>query len=384
MVKSKLKALHICSGYAKQHLYGELISNLAMQGVEQFVYVPVRSAEEINRNRIDDQDHLNYRFSHILRKHHRIFFRNKIRTVVNDLLDHTDPSEYSLCHAHFLYSDGAIARRVHKATGLSYIVAVRNTDINVFMKLRPDLRWICWDILRNAARVIFVTPSYRQILLRRAPAKIRQILETKSEIIPNGLAPFWLEPPTPINQRKEGSLRLLYVGDFSRNKNIIGAMKATRLLNSHSPTSLTLVGARGDGEDQIDRLLTTGEWPFVKRIGRVDKRDALRDIYRYHDIFLMPSFFETFGLSYIEALSQGLPVVHSKSQGIDGYFAEGTVAEAVDPSNPAAIADGVSALADRLADVKALCIAASKNFAWSRVADSYYRIYRKSQRSRED
>jgi glycosyltransferase involved in cell wall biosynthesis len=260
------------------------------------------------------------------------------------------------------------------------MVAVRNTDINVFMKLRPDLRWICWETLRNAARVIFITPSYRETLVGRVPAKLGQMIDAKSELIPNGLEPFWLEPPAPIKSVTGGLLRLLYVGDFSRNKNIIGAMQAARLLNNQSPTSLTLVGAGGDGEDQIDHLLATGDWPFVERVGRVDKRDALRAIYRSHDIFIMPSFFETFGMSYIEALSQGLPVVHSKGQGIDGYFAAGTVAEAVDPTRPAAIAAGVSALADRLSEVKALCIAASTDFAWRTIAERYYRIYRDNDR----
>ena len=36
----------------------------------------------------------------------------------------------------------------------------------------------------------------------------------------------------------------------------------------------------------------------------------------------MPSIHETFGLVYIEALSQNLPVVFTKGQGIDGLFDE--------------------------------------------------------------
>ena len=39
----------------------------------------------------------------------------------------------------------------------------------------------------------------------------------------------------------------------------------------------------------------------------------------------MPSRYETFGLVYGEAMSQGLPIIYSKGQGVDGYFKEGTV-----------------------------------------------------------
>ena len=56
----------------------------------------------------------------------------------------------------------------------------------------------------------------------------------------------------------------------------------------------------------------------------------------------------------------------------------------MDPSNPAAIAAGVSALADRLPDIKALCIDASKIFAWNKIAERYYRIYSECQKSGKD
>ena len=47
-------------------------------------------------------------------------------------------------------------------------------------------------------------------------------------------------------------------------------------------------------------------------------------------VFAMPSIFETFGLVYLEALSQNLPVVYTKGQGIDGMF-DNTVGIGVDP-----------------------------------------------------
>jgi len=373
--ESGLEVLHICSDYAKQRLYGEMISHLAARGIEQFVYVPVRSTAEINCNRVTDLDAVQYKYSHILRKYHRIFFRLKVNAILRDLQQYLHIRRYSLVHAHFLYSDGAVARQIQKCTGVPYVVTVRNTDINVFMRLRPDLRWICWDIVRNASSVVFVTPSYLRLMCRRAPEDVRLTLEKYSEIVPNGLESFWLNNIGPIDRSVECPLRLLYVGDFSQNKNIIGAMKATRIVNEKIPATLTLVGGSGDGEAQVDKLLESGEWPFINRIGRVECRESMRDIYRSHDIFLMPSFFETFGLAYIEALSQGIPVVHSRGQGIDGYFSTGTVAEAVDPTKPTSIAEGVLAILSRLPGVRAQCIRAVGRFSWSEITQTYERIY---------
>jgi len=381
--EDRLKVFHVCSDYAKQRLYGELISYLAAKGIGQFVYVPVRSEEEIGCNRIMGLDEVQYRYSHILHRFHRIFFRLKVRTVLRDLLQHSDLRHYSLVHAHFLYSDGAVARQIQKITGLPYVVAVRNTDVNSFMRLRPDLHWICWDIVRNAARIIFVTPSYLQLMCQRAPADVRPILEKKSEIVPNGLEHFWLDDAGPIDRPVGSPLRLLYVGDFTQNKNIIGIMRAARIVNDKFPVTLTLVGEGGNEEGRVTKLLESGDWPFVSRVGWVENRLTMRDIIRSHDIFLMPSFLETFGLVYIEALSQGVPVVLSRGQGIDGYFPSGTIAEAVDPSKPRSIAEGVLSLFNRLPGVRTQCVQAVRRFSWNEVSRTYERIYCETAKCRD-
>lgn len=51
-------------------------------------------------------------------------------------------------------------------------------------------------------------------------------------------------------------------------------------------------------------------------------KKQLREAFSISDIFVMPSKPETFGLVYVEALSQGLPILYAKGEGFDGYFDE--------------------------------------------------------------
>ena len=63
------------------------------------------------------------------------------------------------------------------------------------------------------------------------------------------------------------------------------------------------------------------------------------------DVFAMVSHHETFGLVYIEALSQGLPVLFTQGQGIDGTFSE-LVGVAARPSSVAGIRRGLEQIID--------------------------------------
>ena len=166
------------------------------------------------------------------------------------------------------------------------------------------------------------------------------------------------------------------MGDFTPNKNIAGIVAALQMLRAQHDASLTVVGGGSDVDGAVQRLLAQHASRGVTALGRIRDRQRLQALYREHDILVMPSFHETFGLAYIEALSQGMPIVHSRGQGVDGYFAPGTVAAAVDPADPASIAAGIGALAARLPGVRADCLRQARRFAWGEVGETYRETYR--------
>src|SRR5699024_9974529 len=102
--------------------------------------------------------------------------------------------------------------------------------------------------------------------------------------------------------------------------------------------------------------------------------------YASHDIFAMTSYNETFGLVYIEALSQGVPILLTKGEGVDGYFEKEDVYETVkDPYDVKEIAQKIGLLADWLDNkLKKRCIASAKIFDWSQISQQYKSIYQNS------
>ena len=106
-------------------------------------------------------------------------------------------------------------------------------------------------------------------------------------------------------------------------------------------------------------------------------KEAVLEHLRENDIFVMPSFQETFGLVYIEALSQGLPIVYSKGQGVDGYFDEGSVGYHVNPKKPNEIAESIDKIVNDYSAISYRCLEASKPFSWNEIARVYSNVYKK-------
>jgi len=371
---TKGTVLHICSGYANQRLYPHLFASLHDIGVSQTVYVPMRSAAELEVPG-PPRAQITYHARHVLRRCHRVLFREKVRTVTADVCGVAEPRETSLVHAHFLYSDGAVAQRLHERFGMPYIAAVRNTDLNVFMKLRPDLRRRMHTIVNQAQALVFLSPVYREQFLGRIPQNLAQSIVGRCHVIPNGIEPLWHEVRQPKTVLPSTPLRILYVGDFSTNKNVPRLLKAAARLQALCPVILTLVGEGGNGEKAVHKLLSSKNFSFVRAVGRVNDRRRLRDIFSENDVFAMPSLQETFGLVYIEALSQGLPILLSRGQGVDGYFASGTISEVVNPYSVTSIELGLANLAARASTQREACIDAAKAFAWPAIAATYRALY---------
>ena len=90
----------------------------------------------------------------------------------------------------------------------------------------------------------------------------------------------------------------------------------------------------------------------------------------------MVSIHETFGLVYLEALSQGLPILFSKNDGIDGTLPQ-NVGEAVDPLSPQNVKKGLINLIQNYHEYSNEAVD-FKTFKWKNIAQKYHDIYLKN------
>lgn len=175
----------------------------------------------------------------------------------------------------------------------------------------------------------------------------------------------------------------LYVGDVTWNKNLPALVEAAKI----SKIPLVLVG-KAIAEKEFDRnnpwnqdlvrvKKMTSENANISVLGFVPQ-DDLVSLYNIATVFVMPSFYEGFGLPILEAMSCGCPVVVSKEGSIPEVA--GDAAFYVDAYDVNSIAQGMEKVFKDAMLQKKLSrkgIAQSGKFSWKKTAEETMKVYKK-------
>jgi len=126
------------------------------------------------------------------------------------------------------------------------------------------------------------------------------------------------------------------VGEFNKNKNIKAVIQAcSKIRNAGTPIKLICVGGDADQLARLCRIKHLPDWIEVK--GRLTDPYELAQIYRQSAFLVVPALRETFGMVFLEALSQGCCIVYSKDRAVHGFFHEHWFHRAVDPRSQESI-----------------------------------------------
>lgn len=369
-----MKVLQINSYFAGSVFYKDLYHAIEATGISEDIYVFTHVGNEINQKFGE-----NVIFRCPYNRMDRVWFPLKHAKAFADLEKQLDLSKYGISHAHSLFSNGYLAFQTKKKYRVPYIVTVRNTDINVFFKKALFLRSLGNRILENAEKVIFLSATHQEeTITKYVDNALKREVENKSVIIPNGVNWFWME-----NRYRERPLidperiRLLYVGNIDRNKNLMTTMKACDILIQRGRNIQYSVVGRVRNE-QVGRTLKNCS--YAKYRPFISEKQELLDLYRANDIYVMPSKYETFGISYVEAMSQGLPVIYTRGQGFDKHFGEGDVGYSVQYDDPVQIADRIEDIITDYAAISHRAMEKVERFDWMQIGQHYADLYRKHQR----
>lgn len=309
--------------------------------------------------------------SHFLYKY---VFPYKVRKKWDLLVKSVDLFQIQHVYAATLFSEGALALQCWKYYGIPYTVAIRGADINFYLKKMPHLWNLGREIIAHAKKIVFISPSQELSAYLAPPlAKVQEYLKEKSIVIPNGIDPFWLQHKN--TNQSEDPRKLLYVGRFDTNKNVELLIDAFVIAQQQKPTlELHLIGVGGEREAAVLEKVKSHPQGLYYH-GPVYDLGQLQSHFQQADLFTMISHSETFGLVYIEALTQGLPILFTKGQGVDGVFGVDQVGTAVDVDHPEVVAEAILKTLDNYPHFKKNIAALDlQKFDWKQIASQYLKI----------
>lgn len=143
------------------------------------------------------------------------------------------------------------------------------------------------------------------------------------------------------------ALRLLYVGQLHAYKGVHTLIEAAHVLAERLRRDVRVtVAGRGpiDYEERLKQQAGAGP-AMVDFLGQVP-HDRLPGLYREHDVFIFPSIWqEPFGLTHLEAMASGLPLVSTADGGHGEFLADGQNALIFPPGDTDALVDRLERLA---------------------------------------
>ncbi len=383
--------LHISNSYGGTSVYRNLYNELDKLGVRQTVFVPLNANnhKRIGNQMIDFQtDGSSIIYSTALKKYHRFLYKAKIKCAVKEILSRVNINDINLIHASTQCVDGAIAYELNKRYGIPYIVAVRNTDVNNYYKVFVWRKPYFSQILEEANKIIFISPKYREnFVANTIPCSVATRISEKIEVIPNGVGGDFLAHQQKTPRTLKTPVRVAFISSFKRGKGLLELIDAIGVLrNKGIEIQFRAIGRglpnRGDDPAYlaaVEKKALGKQWLSLEDFKAPVE---LREVLRQTDIFAMPSAPETFGLVYVEALSQNVPILYAQNQGFDGFYPDGFVGYPAKAGNVDDIADKLKRIIDNYAKMSENISRIDLNsiFDWARIAEQYLRIYQNAEK----
>lgn len=365
-----MNILNINSYYFSSSVHEELSRNLN-NNYNYTSFVPVNYKYEVRKD-YNFKENNNVIKCECYYKIERYIFHLKHFKIWKKASSFINFNNYDIVHSSSLFSNGYIAYKIFEKYNIPYVVTVRDTDFSVFFRKRLFIRKLGIKILNNASKVIFLSESLKNQLIDKYISKSNKThIYDKSIVIPNGVGDIWFANRNNSKAVLDEKIKLIYVGDISYRKNITKTLEAIKYLNEVGITcSLTCVGKIVD-KKLFNRIKDNR---FLNYLGILNRNEVLKE-YRKHDIFVMPSIRETFGLVYAEAMSQGLPVIYTKNQGFDKQFEDGEVGYSVYPQDYVDIAKKIKLIIENYSIISSNAIRNAIKFDWNIIKQEYSKIF---------
>lgn len=287
-----------------------------------------------------------------------IYYFNKKR--ISSLFD---AHNFDLIHAQYIFPDGILAYLLHKKYKIPYFITTHNERFYFehFLSRRIALK-----IMSKANKILPI--NYTNYLYYKSIG-VKNI-----EMLPLGFNKSFLREQKIFSNNK---ISIFTVSELIKLKNIDKVLRAIKTLVPSCNLNYTIIGKGVEKESLMNLTNELGINDYVTFIDHIPHEKVANEMYK-HDIFIMTSFFETFGRVYFEVMAMGIPIICTKNSGIFGLFREFEEGISVNNENIHEIAEALKFLITN--STERLRIGKNgqnlvKNYTWEYIARKLHTNY---------
>lgn len=241
---------------------------------------------------------------------------NEVLRYAEAIVAIAEEEEFDVIHAHdwLSFLAGVEAKRV---SGKPLVLHVHASGFELAGGNSIDSRVysIEKEAMEKADAVIAVSGLTRDVVINRYG-----IDGNKVHVVHNGIEAWRHESGGDLDRRLlakwPGYQMVLYVGRMSMHKGPDYFLRAAKKVLEYNPKVIFVMAGSGDMEWQLIRMAAQMGIADKVFFAGFSRGDELNHLYREADLFILPSVSEPFGLTPLESLINGTPVLISKQSGV--------------------------------------------------------------------
>lgn len=221
--------------------------------------------------------------------------------------------EIDVFHAHFS-EIGAIVQPIANKNKIEYVFTEHSSLVN--KEILSDKNK---DLLKRA-----VAPNRTITVSRRLREMVYKHTGVYADVIPNIIDTELFRANDKLRIRKDTTQYILCtVARLEENKGLDILLRAFALFvkNINKKAHLIICGI-GSKKEELQSLCSKLQINNNVDFKGFCDRNSLCEIYNVADCFVLTSYSETFGVSYLEAMSSGTPVIASRCGGPEDFVNE--------------------------------------------------------------
>lgn len=213
----------------------------------------------------------------------------------------------NVIHVHSMLYGGFAAQIIYEKYGIPYVITEHSSAFarnligeNTLCSLKP--------VVEQAKACLAVSQKFSEYLEEKFSHSVWQY-------IPNIVNDEFFTPPEVGGEENAEKIRIISVCHLNKNKNTALLLQAFSELLKQLPNIKLVIGGDGEERKTLENLVNTLRIEHAVQFLGALTREQVKNQIQKSSLFVVSSFYETFGVVAIEALALGKPVISTRCGG---------------------------------------------------------------------